>query len=160
MTIRKRDTDRVVALTQRLVRIPTENPPGMTGEACDVVTEELVWAGFSVQRVEDTPGFVSVVGQYDFRSPGPTLVFNGHLDVVPLGDTGDEWTHDPWGGEVEAGRLYGRGSLDMKGPVAAVIVAAQSAVADRSVVSSGAMTCSRHGAGRSRARSSSHAKPR
>jgi acetylornithine deacetylase/succinyl-diaminopimelate desuccinylase family protein len=122
--------DRVVALTQRLVRIPSENPPGKTREACDVVAEELTGAGFSVRYVEDTPGFVSVIGEYTFSDDGPTLVFNGHLDVVPVGDSRDDWTHEPFGGEVQDGRIYGRGSLDMKGAVSAVIVAAQSAVAD------------------------------
>jgi acetylornithine deacetylase/succinyl-diaminopimelate desuccinylase family protein len=122
--------DRVVALTQRLVRIPSENPPGMTQAACDAVAEELTAAGFTVRYVEETPGFVSVIGEHRFSEDGPTLVFNGHLDVVPVGDSRDDWTHDPFGGEVQDGRLYGRGSLDMKGAVAAVITAAEAAVAD------------------------------
>lgn len=121
--------DRVVALTQELVRIPSVNPPGMTKEPCDVVARELSEAGFSVQYVEETPGFVNVIGEHVFSGDGPTLVFNGHLDVVPLGDSEGEWTHHPWGAELEGGQLYGRGSLDMKGAVSAVIVAAQDAVA-------------------------------
>jgi acetylornithine deacetylase/succinyl-diaminopimelate desuccinylase family protein len=121
--------DRVVALTQELVQIPTVNPPGMTKETCDVVARELTGAGFAVAYVEETAGFVNVIGEHVFSEDGPTLVFNGHLDVVPLGDSEGEWTHHPWGAEVEQGKLYGRGSLDMKGAVSAVIVAAQDAVA-------------------------------
>ncbi|MFN8132185.1 MAG: M20 family metallopeptidase [Solirubrobacteraceae bacterium] len=121
--------DRVVALAQELVQIPSVNPPGMTKEPCDVVARELSGAGFSVQYVEETPGFVNVIGEHVFSDDGPTLVFNGHLDVVPLGDSEGEWTHHPWGAELEGGQLYGRGSLDMKGAVSAVIVAAQDAVA-------------------------------
>jgi succinyl-diaminopimelate desuccinylase len=122
--------DRVVALTQRLVRIPSENPPGMTQAACDAVAEELTAAGFEVRYVEETPGFVSVIGEHRFSDDGPTLVFNGHLDVVPVGDSAGDWTHEPFGGEIDDGRIYGRGTLDMKGAVAAVITAAESAVAN------------------------------
>jgi len=122
--------DRVVELTRRLVRIPTENPPGETRAACDVVAEVLEGAGFSVRYVEDAPGFVSVIGEHVFSEDGPTLVFNGHLDVVPVGESREDWTHDPFGGEIDDGRLYGRGSLDMKGAVSAVLVAAESAAAD------------------------------
>jgi len=117
----------VVTLTQRLVRVPTENPPGDTRAACDIVAAELSASGFDVQYVEDEPGFVSVLGEYRFCEDGPTLVLNGHVDVVPVGDSAAQWTHDPFGGEVDGGRIYGRGTLDMKGAVAAIVVAAKAA---------------------------------
>lgn len=122
--------DRVVALTQRLVRIPSENPPGMTREACVAVAEELEAAGFATRMVEETEGFVSVIGEHVFSDDGPTLVFNGHVDVVPVGDSREDWVHEPFGAEIEDGRIYGRGSLDMKGAVAAAMIAASDAVAD------------------------------
>jgi acetylornithine deacetylase/succinyl-diaminopimelate desuccinylase family protein len=126
----ERFRERVVELTQRLVRIASVNPPGLTREPCEVVAGELSGAGFSVRYAEDTPGFVSVIAEHSFARPGPTLLFNGHLDVVPLGDSEAQWKHDPWGGEVAGGRLYGRGSLDMKGAVSAVVIAAIDAARD------------------------------
>jgi acetylornithine deacetylase/succinyl-diaminopimelate desuccinylase family protein len=122
--------DEVVALTRRLVAIPTEYPPGETVAACELVGDELAAAGFTVRTFEEEPGIRSVIAEHRFSADGPTLVFNGHLDVVPLGDSAGQWTHDPWGGELVDGRLYGRGTQDMKGAVAAVIVAARRAVAE------------------------------
>ena len=119
--------EEVIRLTQRLVRVPTENPPGNTREACEIVAAELEEAGFEVQYVEDEPGFVSVIGEHRFSDDGPTLVLNGHLDVVPVGDSANQWTHEPYGAEIDDGRIYGRGTLDMKGGVAAVVVAAKAA---------------------------------
>lgn len=116
----------IVDLTRRLVAIPSVNPPGNTRDACRIVAEELRAAGFTVRSFEETPGFESVIGEYSFPTPGRTLLFNGHLDVVPIGD--DEWTHDPWTATLAAGKLSGRGTLDMKGPLAAVIVAARAAL--------------------------------
>ncbi len=119
--------DAIAELTRRLVRARSENPPGDTTAPIDIVAAELEAAGFTVERVESGPGLVGVVGEYAFRTPGRTLMLNGHVDVVPAGDLAG-WTHDPFAGEVVDGRLYGRGSLDMKGPLAALIVAAREAV--------------------------------
>ena len=124
------ELDELASLTRRLVAIPTVNPPGDTTAACRLVADELVAAGFSVSFIEAAPGMQSIVAEYVFPTPGPTLLFNGHLDVVPIGDDADRWTHDPWAGVIEDGKLYGRGALDMKGPLAAVITAARAAVAD------------------------------
>jgi succinyl-diaminopimelate desuccinylase len=121
----------VIALAQRLVRLPSENPPGDTRAVCEAVAEELGSDGFQIELYEPVEGFASVIATYDFPEPGRTLVLNGHVDVVPVGSTAAEWTHDPLGGEVTDGRLYGRGSLDMKGPVAALVVAARALVRAR-----------------------------
>jgi succinyl-diaminopimelate desuccinylase len=117
------DTDHVVALAQQLIRIPTENPPGNTRAACTVLSEELESAEFLCERFEPTPPHASLIASCTFSSQGRTLVFNGHLDVVPAGDG---WTHEPFGADIATGKLYGRGSVDMKGAVAAMTVAAAS----------------------------------
>src|SRR5206468_1427936 len=61
----------------------------------------------------------NVYGRVQGTGPGPRLLLNGHLDTKP----GDGMTIDPFGGDIREGRLYGRGSCDMKGPVAAEMIA-------------------------------------
>ena len=123
--------DEIVALTQELVRVPTVNPPGDAYGACaELVGERLRRRGFDVAylRAEGTPGDsarhprVNVVARRESGRPGPCVHFNGHIDVVPAGQG---WTVDPWRGEVRDGRVYGRGTCDMKGGLAAAIVAVE-----------------------------------
>lgn len=119
------DVQAVVPLAQRLVRTFTENPPGATRAACELLAAELESDDFETELFEPEPGHVSLIATHTFDRPGRTLVLNGHLDVVPATEG---WTRDPLGAEVEDGRLYGRGALDMKGAVAAMTVAARSLV--------------------------------
>ena len=115
-----------VALTRALVRIDSRNPllvPGAPGEAR--VARELAgvleaW-GFRVEIIDAAPGRPSVVARIG-KSGGRSLMFNGHLDVVGV----EGMTHDPWSAESNGheGRMYGRGSADMKGGVAAMCAAA------------------------------------
>lgn len=119
------DVEAVVALTGDLVRIRSENPPG--GEALVVEHVRAVFAGMGLGEpmvVEAAPGRQSLlVSTASTASTKPVLLVNGHLDTVPA--RAEAWRHDPWGGEVHDGRLYGRGSADMKGGVAAAITALQ-----------------------------------
>ena len=120
----------VLRIARRLVQARSANPPGDTRQAAAAAEAELAGA-FEVTRLEPVPGFVSVIGTHSFSQPGPALILCGHLDVVPVDQTAIGWTRDPWAAEVADGWLYGRGSLDMKGAVAAMIVAARRAVSDR-----------------------------
>ncbi len=113
----------VLSLTSALVRVPSENPPGETKGVCDVI-ESALDERFSTWRIEPEPGVTSLVAELDLGGEGRTLVLNGHVDVVPVGSQLGEWTHDPYAGNIVGNRLYGRGSLDMKGAVAALVVAA------------------------------------
>jgi acetylornithine deacetylase/succinyl-diaminopimelate desuccinylase family protein len=113
-------------LARALVRARSENPAGSTAEACSIVADTLAAGGFAVERFEPEPGHVSVVASYDFPEAGRTLLLNGHVDVVPA--AADGWSRDPWAAEIDGDRLYGRGSLDMKGPVAALVLAARGVV--------------------------------
>ncbi len=110
-----------VSLTQQLVRFDTINPTS-TERACAEWLEQLLEAGgFTVRLHEFAPGRASLVA----RAPGgsePPLCFAGHLDTVPLGLAA--WAHQPFAGETSAGRLYGRGSSDMKSGIAALACAA------------------------------------
>lgn len=110
----------IVTLAQELVRIPSENPPGNEKPVAEYLGQHLQGLGMQVKDVDVHPGRPNVVGTWDTGFAGPTLLFNGHLDVVP---PGDGWSVDPFGGEVKNGKLYGRGACDMKGPIAAIVAA-------------------------------------
>jgi len=105
-----------------LVRIPSENPPGDESEAAGYVAEALASLGLELESVEPEPGRVNTLGTLRGSGGGAGLLWNGHVDTVPLGNP-DNWTVDPLGGEVRDGRVWGRGSGDMKGAVAAAITA-------------------------------------
>ena len=126
--------DDLVALTRDLVRIPTVNPPGDAYAPCaELLGERLRRRGFAVEylRAHGTPGDsdrhprLNVVARLEAPGPGPCVHLNGHIDVV---EAGQGWTVDPWAGGVRDGKLYGRGSCDMKGGLASAIVAAEALV--------------------------------
>jgi succinyl-diaminopimelate desuccinylase len=117
----------VVELTSELVRIPSVFRPGEP-EANERAVAAAVEAwlrreGFSVEVQEVAPGRPNVIGWLDGVQPGPTLCLEGHTDVVTEGDPAT-WQFPPWSGAVEGGQVYGRGSADMKGGLAAAMVAA------------------------------------
>lgn len=121
-------TDEMVALTQRLVRINSENPPGRYEAVGAAYAEALAALGMEVEilRVPDalvaarglTTPRLNVIGRLGAAAPGPSLMLNAHLDTVPIGDAG-RWTVEPLGGEVRDGRVWGRGAVDSKGRLAA-----------------------------------------
>ncbi|MCT2539283.1 acetylornithine deacetylase/succinyl-diaminopimelate desuccinylase family protein [Sedimentimonas flavescens] len=127
--------DELVALTQDLIRIPTLNPPGRHyREICDYLAERLARQGFQVEliRAHDAPGDSdtyprwNLVARREGAAPGDCVHFNSHHDVVELGHG---WTRDPFGGEIEGDRIYGRGACDMKGGLAASVIAAEAFIA-------------------------------
>ena len=129
--------DELVELTRALIAFPTINPPGEAYEPCArAIGARLARGGYQVRyvRAEGTPGDsdryprINVVARHEGRRPGPTVHFNGHIDVV---EVGKGWTVDPFAGTVRDGRVYGRGACDMKGGLAAAIVAAECLIAER-----------------------------
>lgn len=123
--------DELAELTADLIRFPTINPPGEAYTPCaEYVGERLRKRGFTVEYVRGigTPGDsdryprTNVVARFEGRSPGKTVHFNSHIDVV---EAGDGWTLDPFAGVIKDGRVYGRGACDMKGGLAASIIAAE-----------------------------------
>ena len=116
------DADEVLAFARALISAPSENPGGTEDEAAAVATDILTGLGASPETIrgdEERPSVVASIGSGE----RPSLAWNGHLDVVPVGDLAN-WRHGPWDGVVEDGRLIGRGSADMKGPVASALAAA------------------------------------
>ena len=110
----------VVELTRELIAQNTINPPGNELLCMDILLPRLVDAGFSIRRADLSEGRPSIVAR--FGGDGPAVALTGHVDVVPLGEA--PWTKDPFGGEIDNGRLYGRGSTDMKAAVASMVLAA------------------------------------
>jgi acetylornithine deacetylase/succinyl-diaminopimelate desuccinylase family protein len=117
------DDARLVGLLRDLVRIESENPPGNEAEVADFVAGYCRAGGFEVSTHELEPGRPSVVARKEF-GPGRTLCYCSHIDVVPAGDP-DLWSVDPYGAEIVDGRLFGRGSSDAKGPIAAALEAVE-----------------------------------
>jgi acetylornithine deacetylase/succinyl-diaminopimelate desuccinylase family protein len=117
-------TPELIELTQKLVQTPSENPPGDERGVSGVVSECLEALGFNVELVESEPRRVNTLGKLEGSGGGRNFLFNGHYDTVPVGDL-DFWSVDPFGGLVKEGRIYGRGSGDMKGAIASAIIAAK-----------------------------------
>jgi succinyl-diaminopimelate desuccinylase len=116
------DHDAAVRLLTECVKLPTVNPPGNEKLAADWLAAQLELRGFS-PRVDDLGGNrANIITVLRGTGEKPALLFNGHLDVVPVGDT--PWTHDPFGGVRVDGRLYGRGTSDMKSGLMAMVMAA------------------------------------
>jgi succinyl-diaminopimelate desuccinylase len=127
----ERRRDDLVDLTRALVRIPSVNPPGDGyREICDFLANRLRRSGFAIELVrgENTPGDSdrfprwNVVARREGPASGECVHFNSHTDVVL---PGQGWTFDPFGAEIQDGRIYGRGTCDMKGGLAASIIAAE-----------------------------------
>ncbi len=113
------------ALCQSLVRTPSENPPSdTTALAAKVESFLAALPGMRVERVVAKDNAVNLIARLKFGQPGPRLLLNGHLDTFPAGDASG-WTHEPFGGTIEAGRLYGRGACDMKAGLAAAMMTAK-----------------------------------
>jgi succinyl-diaminopimelate desuccinylase len=111
-----------VALTQRLIRFDTVNPPGREGECAQYLASLLDAAGFATRLVPLGEGRASLIARRGKARGTKPLVFTGHIDVVPLGTR--PWAVEPFAGEVRDGRVLGRGSSDMKSGVAAFVAAA------------------------------------
>ena len=113
----------VVELTRELVATRTINPPGDEAKAASLVGARLEAAGLEVAKHELAPGRISLIARTRTRGERPALCLTGHLDTVPLGRA--DWSRDPFDGEIDDDRLYGRGTSDMKGGTAAIVVAAE-----------------------------------
>ncbi len=123
---RQRETEvereKSIAFLQSLIRINSVNPKGNELEVAKKIAAYAEEGGLQTEIKAFTKGRANIVvrleGKDSSRAP---LVFSGHLDTVPIGDT--PWKYDPFSGEISDGKIYGRGSCDMKGGVAAIIEA-------------------------------------
>jgi succinyl-diaminopimelate desuccinylase len=111
-----------VQLTKDILRLDTVNPPGNEEHCARTLGTILEDAGFRIRYHSFGPRRVNLIANIGGAEAKAPLCFTGHVDVVPLGAAA--WTKDPFAGETEGGRLFGRGSSDMKSGVAAFVVAA------------------------------------
>jgi succinyl-diaminopimelate desuccinylase len=123
--------DELIDLTRALIRFPTVNPPGEAYRPCaEFIGRRLQARGFAVEHVHaaGTPGDdeqhprINVIARHEGPVPGPCVHFNSHIDVVRAGAG---WSVEPFGAQVRDGRIYGRGACDMKGGLAASIIAVE-----------------------------------
>lgn len=116
------DEDREVFLEflGNFVRAKSPNPPGDTREAAAVVEAFLTERQLPFRTIAPNEVMPNFVGTFDAAAPGRHVVFNGHMDVFPVGD-GGTWTQDPWGGRIVDGKMYGRGVNDMKSGTASIL---------------------------------------
>ncbi|SEF27663.1 succinyl-diaminopimelate desuccinylase [Amycolatopsis pretoriensis] len=110
----------VIELTRRLVSLDTAGCA--ENAAVALLAPLLEAAGFRLDVVEHEPGRCTLVAEWMLDQPEPPLCLSGHLDTVPFGAA--PWRRDPLGAELDGDRLHGRGTTDMKGGVAAIVVAA------------------------------------
>lgn len=114
-------TDELVELAQSLIRLDTVNPPGRERDAAATLGAYLEGSGVEVDIRDLGADRANLVARLPGAGTGRSVVLAGHLDTVPAKPA--EWVADPWSGNVEGDRLFGRGSCDMKGSVAAMAVA-------------------------------------
>ena len=112
----------VITLTRKLIAFDTINPPGNEMHAAKFIGALLKENGFRVEYVPFEENRLHVLAERGCSAEVPPVVFTGHFDTVPLGAR--EWSVDPFGGEIKDGKLFGRGSSDMKGGLAAMVIAA------------------------------------
>jgi succinyl-diaminopimelate desuccinylase len=135
------EREELVHLTQELVRLPSvyrpEEENGNENNVARFVASYLEQAGFEVKTEEAAPGRPNVWTVWEGNSPGRTLLFEAHTDVVTEGST-EEWEHSPFGAERAGGRIYGRGACDTKGNLAAAVLAVR-AIKDSGVAFPGTL---------------------
>ncbi|MBL6623026.1 MAG: acetylornithine deacetylase/succinyl-diaminopimelate desuccinylase family protein [Alphaproteobacteria bacterium] len=125
----------LISTTCDLLAIPTLNPPGQHyRDICDWLDRRLQKSGFQTHllRATGTPGDSdkyprwNIIARHEGKQPGQTVHFNSHTDIVTVGEG---WTKDPFGGDREGDIIWGRGACDMKGGLAASIIAAEAFIA-------------------------------
>jgi succinyl-diaminopimelate desuccinylase len=126
--------EELVELARALIRFPTINPPGEAYQPCaEFIGRRLSERGFTVNyvRAAGTPGDseryprINVIARREGSVAGPCVHFNSHIDVV---QSGAGWSVDPFAAVIRDGKIYGRGACDMKGGLAASIIAVEALI--------------------------------
>ena len=127
--------DETVSFLQEMIRTPSVNPPGEYEAIHELVRERYESYGWECETVWTPEDVLEELGldpayprpnllSYVSRGDGPTIALNAHFDTVPIDDA-EAWSYDPFGGEIDGDRVYGRGAMDSKGRIAAYTLAAR-----------------------------------
>ena len=115
----------IVTVLKQLIRFPSRNPPGEERDCAEYIANKMEKWGFEVNLI--TKPFKNrpqVVAKLEGRVGESKLILNGHIDVVPEGDT-SKWKMDPYKGVYRDGKIFGRGASDMKGGIATMMCCAK-----------------------------------
>ena len=110
----EQDRSQLIQFFSDFVAAASPNPPGDTTVAVKHITDFLDREQLPYHLIDPQPTMANVVGTFEGATPGRHLVLNGHIDCFPVDQNDDRWTHEPWSGEVADGKVWGRGSSDMK----------------------------------------------
>ena len=141
----EKSQDEILFLVQDLIKIPSENTPPVGNEKGAQYYLKKIFDGMKMDAgfvdLTKVPGLTAheafhpgrnyedrpnLIAKYPGKKRGRSLLFSGHIDTMPIGDT--PWEHDPFGGEIKGNKLYGRGAYDMKGGIGAMVMAIKSIV--------------------------------
>ena len=114
------DRPALIDLLSRLVQARSPNPPGDTRDAAAVLRGWLDARGAPYRIVGPDAAMPNILGRFDGARPGPHLVLNGHIDTFPV-VSAERWIHDPFGGEIADGKVWGTGCSDMKQGTASLV---------------------------------------
>ncbi len=120
----KEREEKVISLCQELIK--EQSYSGQEDKVVEVLKKNFNELGFDDVVVDK---YGNIIGHIKGKRPGKKIVFDGHIDTVPVTNP-DEWTHAPFAAEIHDGKIYGRGTTDMKGAVAAMTCAAANFAAD------------------------------
>ena len=115
------DRETIIGFLCDFVRAKSPNPPGDTTVAAAHVTRFLEAHKLPFRVIAPQPTMPNIVGTFEGRASGKHLVLNGHIDVFPVDEQNERWTHGPWSGAIADGKIYGRGVADMKAGTSASI---------------------------------------
>lgn len=115
------DKEEIIKLCSDMVKIPSENPPGDMGTIASFIRSWLEDRGHTVKMYEPRKGRINALARIG-EGKGSALILNGHMDVVPAGDS-KRWSFPPFCGKVKGGKILGRGATDMKGGLASLMAA-------------------------------------
>ena len=115
------DREEIISVLQQMIRTKTVNAPGDEKPLAEYIKGILDAAGVECAVDDISPNRANVIGKISGSGEKPALLLNGHSDTVPPGDI--EWEHSPYGGTLADGKIYGRGSSDMKGGLTAMLMA-------------------------------------
>lgn len=118
----EQDKEAIISFFSKLVQCKTPSEPGDTQSAFDLINKFMNEQGLSYNEIKANDIMPNFISSINMKKAGKHLMFNGHLDVMPAGNE-PGWIDDPWSGKIQDGKVWGRGTSDMKAGVTAMLFA-------------------------------------